>query len=834
MATYDINSLTVQNGKLYSNGVELAATDSLSYSNPAAESPEGTPTWLTGASQPTGYSTLPLWAMTPERIAQFLPSSPATPDGYNSLFGGATQDPTAYARSLLSQVGNSYAGQADPVQAFAATGDNRDALYGAYMQGNNTTTQAQQEGDIPWLNPINSTFSGSLFDRNFAIPDLATQWSGEAYSDAGQFVSPVSDQSAQEAQRILKMLYPNVSQEQLDAAAYSAMQSGDKYYNGTASPSENTQNAYYYGHGPLPVVTAIAKQLGMTPEAQQFLDSNWTQYADQYGALREEAKAKAKAEQQARMMSGIAGVAGVVGGAFGLSGLLNGGLAGMLGGAAAPVWESSLGLYVNPVTGAGLTADLASSTALMSGATGFASYTPEQLKALSQVTIDGGGNMLTSQTGGNMSLWDSITNGVSNMFGSGTPTWGSPEWMAAQDYANFGVEGVNALGNSLGYSQGLDWASPMLTEGQIAGMINSSPGLIDTVTKYLTQNPGSTLKTAMQALTNSGSISPNVISGLLSGVGGYLSGESAQDAAKTSADAQLEAARIAADAAKFRPVGVTTRFGQSQFGTDANGNVNSAGYTLSPDLKAQQDALMGMSGQMLSQYQNAPQAFAPMGVAGQRAMALGNQYLAQDPQAQAMKYMQDQQALLGTGRERDLNNMLTGEFNRGTYGLATGGTSTGMMNANPRLEAMFNAQRQQDLGLAAQATQGGMDYAKFGAGMVGTGGDLTNAMYQGQVNAFNPYKTALGGAQTIEGLGQNAMDLGVNLGKVTNNAQSGMLLANGMNQAAQTMQPSNSYSPWGALLSGAGNQVSNYQDQQAQQQQQQMMLAALGQKAGII
>jgi hypothetical protein len=126
-----------------------------------------------------------------------------------------------------------------------------------------------------------------------------------------------------------------------------------------------------------------------------------------------------------------------------------------------------------------------------------------------------------------------------------------------------------------------------------------------------------------------------------------------------------------------------------------------------------------------------------------------------------------------------------------------------------------------------------MDYAKFGAGMVGTGGDLTNAMYQGQVNAFNPYKTALGGAQTLEGLGQNSMDLGINIGKTTNNAQSGMLLANGMNAAAQTMQPANSYSPWGALLSGAGNQVANYQDQQAQQQQQQqnmMLMAALGGK----
>lgn len=37
------------------------------------------------------------------------------------------------------------------------------------------------------------------------------------------------------------------------------------------------------------------------------------------------------------------------------------------------------------------------------------------------------------------------------------------------------------------------------------------------------------------------------------------------DAANTSAQAQLEAARLAADAAKFRPVGVTTGFGSANY-----------------------------------------------------------------------------------------------------------------------------------------------------------------------------------------------------------------------------------------------------------------------------
>lgn len=318
-----------------------------------------------------------------------------------------------------------------------------------------------------------------------------------------------------------------------------------------------------------------------------------------------------------------------------------------------------------------------------------------------------------------------------------------------------------------------------------------------------------------------------ILSGGLSAIGGLLQGNAASNAAQTSADAQIRAAQIAADAAKFKPVGVTTRFGTSQFTKDAQGNVTGAGYTMPADIRAMQDQLLGAAPGMLNQFTGSVAATAPMGDAAQRAMSLGNQYLATDPLAQAKKYYDEQQAVMATGRERDQANMLTGEFNRGTYGLATGGTSTGMMAANPRLEAMYNAQRQQDLGLAAAATQGGMDYAKFGAGMVGTGGDLLKSMYGTQTASYSPYQTALSGAQTIEGLGQNALDMSVNIGKTASPAQSGQLLATGMLGAAQTMQPANSYSPWGSLFSGAGNSIQNWQNQQAQQQQNQQLLNAL-------
>jgi len=321
----------------------------------------------------------------------------------------------------------------------------------------------------------------------------------------------------------------------------------------------------------------------------------------------------------------------------------------------------------------------------------------------------------------------------------------------------------------------------------------------------------------------SGSTVSGVLSGLLSGglqaAGGFLSGQSATNAARKAADSYVEAAKIAADAAKFRPVGVTTNFGSSRFTYGPDGNLASAGYSLSPQIKAQQDSLMGVSNNALTQYTNAQNATAPMGQTAQTLFGLGQGYLGTTPQEQAARYMEEQQALLAPYRERDFANLETRLLSQGRLGLATGATSTGLGAANPEMEAFYNAQRMQDLKLASEATKGGMDYTRFGAGLVGTGGDLLNSMYQTQTNAYTPYRTAIGGASMLEGLGQNAMDLGINIGAkgTAANAQSGQLLSQGMERAAQTMLPANSYSPWGALLSGAGTALQNYQNTNQQQ-----------------
>ena len=321
--------------------------------------------------------------------------------------------------------------------------------------------------------------------------------------------------------------------------------------------------------------------------------------------------------------------------------------------------------------------------------------------------------------------------------------------------------------------------------------------------------------------TGSGSIWPSVISGGLNLAGNLLGANAASDAADKQAATQL----AIADMMRFRPVGVTTRFGSSQFGYDpTTGNLTSAGYTLSPETKALQDSLMGAAPGLLSQFTNAQQTTAPMGTAAQAAMNLGNQYLATSPQAQAQKYMAEQMALLQPYNERNLSNLEAKLQAQGRLGLATGGTST-LGASNPELEALYNAQKMQQLQLAAAATQGGMDYAKFGTAMAGAGGDLLNSMYGTQVAAFNPYNTALTGANTLEGMGQQAMNLGTTLGAQQTTANTPA--ANLMGQAAATQAAGNAVSPWGALLSGAGNAIQNYQTQQQQQQYQNSLLAAL-------
>jgi len=291
-------------------------------------------------------------------------------------------------------------------------------------------------------------------------------------------------------------------------------------------------------------------------------------------------------------------------------------------------------------------------------------------------------------------------------------------------------------------------------------------------------------------------------------IGGLLQGSSARSAARTQAAAQTEAARIAAEESRFRPVGITTRFGQSQFQTDPQGRVSGASYTLDPQLAAMQDRFLGLAGGGLDQAAMAQQQFAPLQGAAQGLFGLGQQYLAQSPEAAAQQYMSAQQNLLAPSRERQFAQLQNQLFQTGRGGLSVGATgerpsgAAGLGAANPEMEAYYNALAQQDAALAAQAQQAGQQQVAFGAGLFGTGGNLLTQGYGGQAAALSPYQAYLQGATGLETLGQAPLDIGAQLGGRMANPTGAQALLQGGTGAAQSQFAANAYNPFATALTG--------------------------------
>ncbi len=280
-----------------------------------------------------------------------------------------------------------------------------------------------------------------------------------------------------------------------------------------------------------------------------------------------------------------------------------------------------------------------------------------------------------------------------------------------------------------------------------------------------------------------------LIGGGASLLGGILGGNSQKRAAQISADAQLKAAQLAAEEQRFRPVGVTTRFGRSQFQFDPSGRLMGAGYQIDPRLAAYQDRLDTLAEQRLAEAEMAPEAYAPLRRAGEQLFGLGGQYLAQTPEQVAQQYMQRQLDLLAPSRERQYAQLQNQLYQTGRGGLAVGGTGTrpggspGLAAANPEMEAYYNALAQQDAALAAQAQQEGQRQLAFGTGLFGQGAGLLGGYESGVTGALNPFTTTLGGVSTLESLGQQPLDLGSTLGAraSTAGANSGQsLLLGGM------------------------------------------------------
>ena len=299
-------------------------------------------------------------------------------------------------------------------------------------------------------------------------------------------------------------------------------------------------------------------------------------------------------------------------------------------------------------------------------------------------------------------------------------------------------------------------------------------------------------------------------------IGSSMAGRSAERAADTSADAQREAARLSAIASTFRPVGMTTRFGRSQFtmGTDPETGLpilTGAEYAASPEIKAFQDRLMGMAGTSLSPeaQQRLAENMASLEAGGRGLFNLGRQYLATSPEAARKQYISEQQALLDPIRRREEDALARSVFGRGRAGLSVGA------QGQPELATLAAARRTQDLQLAAAADQAAQQRAQFGAGLFGTGANLIGSQYGLQTQALAPFLQQFGAAQALEQAALQPLELGANLGgRAVNTAGASALLQGGINAANTRLQGS----LVGPTLMTQG--ISNIGSQYLQNQQQ--------------
>lgn len=303
-------------------------------------------------------------------------------------------------------------------------------------------------------------------------------------------------------------------------------------------------------------------------------------------------------------------------------------------------------------------------------------------------------------------------------------------------------------------------------------------------------------------------IAAAAITGGASLLGGLFGGSSARRAAQAQADAQIRSAQIAAEEARFRPVGITTRFGQSQFQYGPDGRVSGASYALAPEFAGMQERLLGLAGQGLTQAEMAPAQFAPLAAAAPRLFNLAENYLAETPEQVAAKYMAAQQNLLAPSRERQLAAIQNQNFQTGRSGLAVGGTGLrpgggeGLRAANPELEAYYNALAQQDAALAASAQEAGQRQLAFGTGLFGTGAQLYDLYGRGQAGALAPYQAFLGGATTLEDLAQQPLNVGINIGAKGMSPAAAQAQLTGLTGAARIQAGADAYNPFATALQG--------------------------------
>lgn len=409
---------------------------------------------------------------------------------------------------------------------------------------------------------------------------------------------------------------------------------------------------------------------------------------------------------------------------------------------------------------------------------------------------------ITGNTGGNMATYDDPTGGAGQYYGTeddfynqlynyqGTPI----------DYATDPTGMMNSS-NTQFYDDPTGGAGGLGTNQNPAMYGNLTVGQLQ---QLLNRTAGGTAGGGIRPLTTAQRNAQqqalgSLLGGAIGGVGGILAGQTAAKASEEQAKMISGATGQAVGGSQFRPIGTTTRFGTSQFQVDpTTGQLTSAGYQLTPELKAMQDRVMALTGKGLTEAEQAAGRYAPLTAGAQGLFGLGQQYLgtqqgapinqmaqqymqsqagqpltnlglgylAKSPEEAASEYMRSQMDLLAPSRERQLSQLQNQLFNTGRGGLSVGGTGMrpgggqGLRAASPEMEAYYNALAQQDAQLAAGAQQAGQQRAQFGAGLYQQGTGLTQAQ---QLAGAGLYGQGVGLTQQGQQFGAGLLGSGANL-----------------------------------------------------------------------
>ena len=358
---------------------------------------------------------------------------------------------------------------------------------------------------------------------------------------------------------------------------------------------------------------------------------------------------------------------------------------------------------------------------------------------------------------------------LSGIFGSGTAA------LTATEAAGLGLTAAETA--ALGFSAA-ELTAAGYTAAEVAGTAAASTGLLTGATNVAATNVVADAATGLTAsqLASAAKLGLTAAqyAGLLTSGGQTAAGlmqlqtsKEAADKARAMIDTETAAAK---QAAAFRPVGMTTRFGTSEFKIDpVTGQLTSAGYKASEGTLQAQNRLVTLANQGLIQAEGAQAQFAPLQTGATSLFSLGNKYLAESPEKVAENYLASQMALLKPGRELELANLQNKLQQQGRGGLAVaqGGT---LGDTTPELQALYNARAQQEAQLAANAQQYGQQNVAFGAGLLSQGAQTMGQYYGGQQASYAPYTTALGQFTNLEQLAQQPLQMGASLAQQSSTA----------------------------------------------------------------